>query len=145
MHDLITKYAEDFNLNGLDGDGKALKVMIVDDALFVRNTLNEILVGVGYHVVGEAKNGKEGVELYAACNPDVVTLDVTMPVMNGIDAVEKIKAIDTSARIVMLSAMGYQCIVQKAILRGAKNYVVKPINERNLADFLLTLKKAAVG
>lgn len=145
MQEMIAKCAPDFKLNGLDKDGKPLKVLIVDDALFVRNTLNEILTGVGYEVVGEAKNGQEGVEMYTTYRPDIVTLDVTMPVMNGIDAVEKIREIDPSARVVMLSAMGYQCVVQKAILKGAKNYVVKPINERNLTDFLQTLKRTISG
>ncbi|MBT3786507.1 response regulator [bacterium] len=143
MEEILRECAADNALNGLDSDGKQYKVLIVDDAMFVRNTLNKILMSVGYDVVGEAKNGQEAVQLYAKLQPDVVTLDVTMPVMNGIDAVEKIREGDPSARIVMLSAMGYQCIVQKAILKGAKNYVVKPINEGNVVDFLQTVKKAA--
>ena len=143
MEEILQECAADNTLNGLDPDGNPYKVLIVDDAMFVRNTLNKILLSVGYDVVGEAKNGQEAVQLYAKVQPDVVTLDVTMPVMNGIDAVEKIREDDPSARIVMLSAMGYQCIVQKAILKGAKNYVVKPINEGNVVDFLQTVKKAA--
>jgi len=145
MEELLQKCAEDSKLNGIDPDGNAYKVLIVDDAMFVRNTLNKILMSVGYDVVGQGKNGQEAVQLYSKVQPDVVTLDVTMPVMNGIDAVEKIRESDPSARIVMLSAMGYQCIVQKAILKGAKNYVVKPINEGNVVDFLQTVKKAAGG
>ena len=143
MEEILQECAADNTLNGLDPDGNPYKVLIVDDAMFVRNTLNKILMSVGYDVVGEAKNGQEAVQLYAKVQPDVVTLDVTMPVMNGIDAVEKIREDDPSARIVILSAMGYQCIVQKAILKGAKNYVVKPINEGNVVDFLQTVKKAA--
>ncbi|MBW7875993.1 MAG: response regulator [Candidatus Cloacimonetes bacterium] len=121
----------------------AHRVLIADDALFVRRTIAKILTSVGYEIVGEAENGQEAVEKFFALQPSLVTMDITMPVMEGIEAVEKIMAKDNTAKIVMVSAMGYQNMVKDAILKGAKNFVVKPIKPDNVEKFLRIVKTVA--
>lgn len=102
------------------------KVLIVDDAAFMRMMVKDILQKNGFEVVGEACNGIEAVDLYKKENPDVVTMDITMPDMDGIEAVKAIKEFDPSAKVVMCSAMGQQSMVMDAIKAGAKNFIVKP-------------------
>jgi two-component system chemotaxis response regulator CheY len=100
--------------------------MVVDDSAFMRAGLREILSRGGYQVVAEAKNGKEAVELYAAHMPDLVTMDIVMPELNGIEAVRIITQARPGARIVMCSAMGQQALVIEAIQAGARDFVIKP-------------------
>lgn len=102
------------------------KVLIVDDAAFMRMMLKDILEKNGFEVIGEASNGVKAVELYQNAKPDVVTMDITMPDMDGIEAVKKIKSIDSAAKIIMCSAMGQQNMVMEAIKAGARDFVVKP-------------------
>ncbi|MHC1682443.1 MAG: response regulator [Clostridiaceae bacterium] len=102
------------------------KVLIVDDAAFMRMMIKDILTKNGYEVIGEASNGLKAVELYKKEKPDVVTMDITMPEMDGIEAVKEIKAFDASARIIMCSAMGQQSMVMDAIRAGARDFIVKP-------------------
>lgn len=102
------------------------KVLIVDDAAFMRMMLKDILEKNGFDVVGEAPNGLKAVELYQNVRPDIVTMDITMPDMDGIEAVKRIKAIDSSAKIIMCSAMGQQNMVMDAIKAGARDFIVKP-------------------
>lgn len=104
----------------------AHKILIVDDAAFMRMMIKDILTKNGYEVVGEAENGAIAVEKYADLKPDLVTLDITMPEMDGIEALKKIKQSDPSARVVMCSAMGQQAMVVEAIQSGAKDFIVKP-------------------
>jgi two-component system, chemotaxis family, chemotaxis protein CheY len=144
MDSILEKCAGDFEYNGLSHSGNAMSVMVVDDAIFVRNAISKILMSVGYDVIGEAKNGEEAVEKFLELKPDLVTMDITMPVMNGIEAVEKIIMEDSAARIVMISAMGYQNVVQRAILKGAKNFVVKPVNPDNVLEFLKVIKSVGI-
>ncbi|NGZ74753.1 response regulator [Saccharibacillus alkalitolerans] len=101
-------------------------VMIVDDAAFMRMVLKEMLGKMGYEVVGEAGNGLEAVREYERLKPDIVTMDITMPEMDGITAVKKIKEIDPDVRIVMCSAMGQQGMIVEAIQAGARDFIVKP-------------------
>lgn len=103
-------------------------VLIVDDAKFMRNLLRKILTEGGYEVVGEAETGAEAVKLYQELKPSVVTMDIVMPDMSGIDAVKKIKEIDPNARIVVVSAMGQQALVSEALKAGAADFVVKPFH-----------------
>ncbi|CDG01244.1 Putative Chemotaxis regulator-transmits chemoreceptor signals to flagelllar motor components CheY [Clostridium chauvoei JF4335] len=105
---------------------KMAKVLIVDDAAFMRMMVKDILQKNGFEVVGEACNGIEAVDLYKKENPDVVTMDITMPDMDGIEAVKAIKEFDPSAKVVMCSAMGQQSMVMDAIKAGAKDFIVKP-------------------
>ncbi|EYE88772.1 chemotaxis protein CheY [Fervidicella metallireducens AeB] len=110
------------------------KVLIVDDAAFMRMMLKDILVKNGYEIAGEAPNGLKAVELYKSENPDVVTMDITMPEMDGIQAVKEIKAIDPNARIIMCSAMGQQAMVMEAIKSGAKDFIVKPFQPERVLE-----------
>ena len=98
------------------------KVLIVDDAAFMRMMLRDILAKNGFDVVGEADNGKVAVQMYNELKPDVVTMDITMPEMDGIAAVKEIKAADPGAKIVMVSAMGQQAMVIEAIRSGAADF-----------------------
>lgn len=108
-------------------------VLIVDDAAFMRMMIKNILTEAGYEVVGEAENGKQAVEKYNEFKPDLVTMDITMPEMDGITAVKEIISTDSSANIIMCSAMGQQAMVIEAIQTGAKDFIVKPFkNERVL-------------
>ncbi|NLB17493.1 MAG: response regulator [Syntrophomonadaceae bacterium] len=102
------------------------RVLIVDDAAFMRMMIKDILTKNGYAVVGEAENGLNAVEKYAEYMPDLVTMDITMPEMDGISAVKEIKKNDPNARIIMCSAMGQQAMVIDAIQAGARDFIVKP-------------------
>ncbi|MHC6179275.1 response regulator [Clostridium sp. JNZ X4-2] len=102
------------------------KILIVDDAAFMRMMIKDILEKNGFEIVGEANNGIKAVELYKKEKPDVVTMDITMPDMDGIEAVKAIKALDPAAKIIMCSAMGQQTMVMDAIKAGARDFIVKP-------------------
>jgi two-component system chemotaxis response regulator CheY len=102
------------------------RVLIVDDAIFMRMKLKDILEKGGFEVVAEAQNGLEAVDKYKTEMPDIVTLDITMPEMDGITALKKIKIIDPSAKVIMCSAMGQQSMVMDAIQAGASDFIVKP-------------------
>ena len=104
-------------------------VLIVDDAAFMRMSLKLMLEKNGYQVVGEAGNGKEGVKLFGELRPDIVTMDITMPEMTGIEALKAIMSIDNKARVVMVSAMGQEMMVKEAVIAGARGFVVKPFTE----------------
>jgi two-component system chemotaxis response regulator CheY len=110
------------------------KILIVDDAKFMRMTLSNILKKANHEVVGEGENGKEAVELYRALRPDVVTLDITMPIMNGLEAVKAIKQEDPDAKIIICSAMGQQKMVVEAIEAGALDFIVKPFDESRVME-----------
>jgi two-component system, chemotaxis family, chemotaxis protein CheY len=110
------------------------KVLIVDDAAFMRAVLKGILVQHGLEVIGEAENGKVAIEKYRALKPDLVTMDITMPVMEGVEAVRRIVELDPSAKVVMCSAMGQQAIVVDAIRAGAKDFVVKPFHPERVVQ-----------
>lgn len=102
------------------------RVLIVDDAIFMRMKLKDILEKGGFEVVAEAQNGLEAVDKYKTEMPDIVTLDITMPEMDGITALKKIKTIDPAAKVIMCSAMGQQSMVMDAIQAGASDFIVKP-------------------
>ncbi|MFC4387409.1 response regulator [Gracilibacillus marinus] len=102
------------------------RVLIVDDAAFMRMMIKDILTKNGYDVVGEAQDGAEAVEKYKELTPDLVTMDITMPEKDGISALKDIKAINSNANIIMCSAMGQQAMVIDAIQAGAKDFIVKP-------------------
>jgi two-component system chemotaxis response regulator CheY len=101
-------------------------VLIVDDIAYVRKTMKQILTSHGYRVVGEAENGEEAVRLYNEVRPDFVTMDLVMPVMNGVEATKQIMRNDPTANILILSSMMQENMVTEAILAGAKDYIVKP-------------------
>ena len=101
-------------------------ILIVDDASFMRMMIKGILTKNGFDVVGEAENGMKAVEKYKELTPELVIMDITMPEMDGIQAVKEIKKINSEAKIVMCSAMGQQAMVIEAIQAGAKDFIVKP-------------------
>ncbi|HOC08337.1 MAG: response regulator [Clostridiales bacterium] len=109
-------------------------VLIVDDAAFMRMMIKDILSKNGYQVVGEAENGLKAVEKYAELKPDLVIMDITMPEMDGIEAVKRIRAVDPGATIVMCSAMGQQAMVIEAIQAGAKDFIVKPFQPERVLE-----------
>ena len=110
------------------------RVLITDDALFMRVTLKNLLTKNGYEVVGEALNGRESVEMYKSLKPDLVTMDIVMPDMGGIDAVREIIKEDPGAQILMCSAMGQQALVIEAIQAGARDFVVKPFQPSRVLE-----------
>ena len=112
----------------------ALKVLIADDALFMRNLLKDILVRTGFQVVAEATNGKEAVELYQQHRPDLVTMDIVMPLQSGIEALEEIMTSDPDAQVVMCSALGQESLVLEAVQAGAKDFIVKPFKEERVVE-----------
>ncbi|MCL1940413.1 MAG: response regulator [Synergistaceae bacterium] len=112
------------------------KVLVVDDAAFMRMMLKDILTKNGFEIVGEAENGAIGVAAFQKLKPDIVTMDITMPEMNGIDAVKAIKTLDAAAKIVMVSAMGQQSMVIEAIQAGASDFIVKPFQPERVIDAL---------
>ena len=119
----------------------ALRVMVVDDALFMRNMLKDIFVRAGYDVVAEAENGEMALELYQETRPDLVTMDIVMPKKSGIDALQDIIAEDPEACVVMVSALGQDSLVLDAVESGAKDFIVKPFKE----DKVLEIVKRITG
>ena len=119
----------------------AKNILIVDDAAFMRMMIKDILTKNGYNVVGEAENGLKAVEKYTELKPDLVLMDITMPEMDGIQALKKIKEADANACVIMCSAMGQQAIVIEAIQSGAKDFIVKPFQ----AERVLEAVKKVVG
>ncbi len=117
------------------------KILIVDDAAFMRMMIKDILTKNGYEVVGEAADGMQAVEKYNELRPDLVTMDITMPEMDGITALKQIKSIDPNAVVIMCSAMGQQAMVIDAIQAGAKDFIVKPFQ----ADRVLEAIKKTMG
>lgn len=109
-------------------------VLVCDDAIFMRTMISDILSQAGYEVVGEAETGTQAVERFSELNPDLVTMDIVMPGMGGIDAVREILKIAPSARILMCSAMGQQALVIEAIQAGAKDFVVKPFQPSRVLE-----------
>ncbi|MGE5415475.1 MAG: response regulator [Acidobacteriota bacterium] len=112
------------------------KVLIVDDANFMRNSIKITLENNGYEVVGEANNGLVAVEQYMTLKPDLVTMDMTMPEVDGITALKMIKEINPEAKVVMVTAMGQEYMVKDAVLSGATAFIVKPFKEAHLIETL---------
>lgn len=121
---------------GIKVDGSKFRVMIVDDSMFVAKQLTQILTSDGYEIIATAQDGKEGVDKYKELCPnvDLVTMDITMPRMDGITALEQIMAFDKNARVVMVSALGKEELVKKSLLSGAKNYIVKPLDRKKVLE-----------
>lgn len=119
----------------------AKKVLICDDAAFMRMMIKDILSKNGYEIAGEAENGVKAVEKYNETKPDLVLMDITMPEMDGIQALKAIKEMDAGACVIMCSAMGQQAMVIESIQSGAKDFIVKPFQ----ADRVLEAVKKAIG
>jgi len=112
----------------------AHRILIVDDALFMRNMLRDIFVGAGYDVIGEAENGQEAVRQYQQLLPDLVTMDIVMPAYSGIEALEDILAFAPQARVLMCSALGQETMVMEALEKGACDFVIKPFQPQQVLE-----------
>ena len=119
----------------------AKSILICDDAAFMRMMIKDILTKNGYEIAGEAENGQKAVEKYNETKPDLVLMDITMPEMDGIQALKKIKEQDPGATVIMCSAMGQQAMVIESIQAGAKDFIVKPFQ----ADRVIEAVKKVVG
>ena len=127
--------------DGVNDGGQAYRVLIVDDSMFVTKQIGQILNSEGFEVVGTAADGVEGVEKYKELYPnvDLVTMDITMPKMDGVTALEHIVEFDKDAKVVMVSALGKQDLVKKALLAGAKNYIVKPLDRKKVLERVVSV------
>ncbi len=127
------------SVSGVKEDGSPYRVLVVDDSMFVTKQISQILTSEGFEIVATAGNGLEGVERYKELYPniDVVTMDITMPQMDGVTALEKIIDFDKEACVVMISALGKQDLVKKSLLIGAKNYIVKPLDRKKVLERIL--------
>ncbi len=112
------------------------KVLIVDDAIFMRSALKMMLEKNGFEVIGEAENGSVAIQKYKLLRPDIVTMDITMPEMDGIEALKVIRAFDGNAKIITISALGQECYVREAVMSGAKGFIVKPFKEDQIIKVL---------
>ena len=121
---------------GIKDDGTSYRVLIVDDSLFVAKQLGQILASEGYEVIATAADGKEGLDKYKELCPnvDLVTMDITMPKMDGITALEQIMNFDKNAKVIMVSALGKEELVKKSLLLGAKNYIIKTLDRKKVLE-----------
>ena len=124
---------------GLKPDGSPYRVLIVDDSMFVAKQLSQILTSAGFDVVATAGDGQAGVEKYKELHPnvDLVTMDITMPRLDGVSALEQIMAFDKDAAVIMISALGKNDLVKKSLIIGAKNYIVKPLDRQKVLERVL--------
>ena len=113
-----------------------LRILIVDDAAFMRNFLIDNMKKFGYEIVGEASNGKDAIKLYSQLNPDLVTMDINMPKMNGIEALVEIRKIDNEAKVIMISDIGQHDKIIEAIKHGATDFIIKPVHPDRLKSSL---------
>ncbi|MHC1746213.1 MAG: response regulator [Negativicutes bacterium] len=116
------------------------RILVVDDAAFMRMMIKDILTKNGYDIVGEAENGLRAIEKFQELRPDLITMDITMPEMDGISAVKEIRKIDPGAKVIMCSAMGQQSMVIEAIQSGARDFIVKPFQPDRVLE---AIRKAA--
>jgi two-component system chemotaxis response regulator CheY len=125
---------------GTREDGAAFRVLVVDDSMFVAKQITQILTSEGFDVIGTAADGEAGVEKYKELFPnvDLVTMDITMPKMDGLSALEKIIEFDKQAKVVMVSALGKQDLVKQSLMIGAKNYIVKPLDRAKVLERIIS-------
>jgi len=128
---------------GIKEDGSAFKVLIIDDSVFVIKQLSQILTSEKFEILGTANDGEQGLEKYKELFPtvDLVTMDITMPKMDGITTLEKIVEFDKNAKVIMISALGKEDLVKKALMLGAKNYIVKPLDRDKVLSRLESIFK----
>ena len=126
---------------GMGPDGVPYKVLVVDDSMFIAKQLGQILTSEGFEVVATAGDGAQGLEKYKALHPnvDLVTLDITMPVMDGVTALEKIIEFNKSAKVIMVSALGKEDVVKKCLMLGAKSYIVKPLDRKKVLERVISI------
>lgn len=121
------------------------RIMIVDDSLIMRINLKKIFEKYGHQVVAEAANGLEAIDKYSDVHPDLVTMDITMPQLDGISALQRIRLLDDNACVVMISALGHELKVIEAINKGARHYLVKPLKEDVVINTINTILNTEAG
>ena len=128
---------------GIKPEGVPYKVLVVDDSMFIAKQLGQILTSEGFEVAATAVDGAQGVEKYKELHPnvDLVTMDITMPVMDGVSALEKILEFDKAANVIMVSALGKEDVVKKTLLMGAKSYIVKPLDRKKVLERIISVLK----
>ena len=128
---------------GTRPEGGAYRVLVVDDSMFIAKQLGQIFTSEGFEVAGTAADGAQGVEKYKELHPnvDLVTMDITMPVMDGVSALEKILEFDKNACVIMVSALGKEDVVKKSLLMGAKSYIVKPLDRKKVLERIVSVLK----
>jgi two-component system chemotaxis response regulator CheY len=128
---------------GQKPEGGSYRVLVVDDSMFIAKQLGQIFTSEGFEVAATAADGAQGVEKYKELHPniDLVTMDITMPVMDGVTALEKILEFDKNAVIIMVSALGKEDVVKKSLLMGAKSYIVKPLDRKKVLERVVSVLK----
>jgi len=128
---------------GIKPEGVPYKVLVVDDSMFIAKQLGQILTSEGFEVAATAADGAQGVEKYKELHPnvDLVTMDITMPIMDGVTALEKILEFDKNAHVIMVSALGKEDVVKKTLLMGAKSYIVKPLDRKKVLERIISVLK----
>jgi two-component system chemotaxis response regulator CheY len=131
------------DLAGVKPEGIPYRVLVVDDSMFIAKQLGQIFTSEGFEVAGTAADGAQGVEKYKELHPniDLVTMDITMPVMDGVSALEKILEFDKDACVIMVSALGKEDVVKKSLLTGAKSYIVKPLDRKKVLERVASVLK----
>ncbi|MCL2374510.1 MAG: response regulator [Treponema sp.] len=126
---------------GTKPDGTQYRVLVVDDSMFIAKQLGQIFTSEGFDVAATAADGAQGVEKYKELHPniDLVTMDITMPVMDGVSALEKILEFDKDACVIMVSALGKEDVVKKSLLTGAKSYIVKPLDRKKVLERVVSV------
>ena len=128
---------------GLKQDGTTYRVLVVDDSMFIAKQLGQIFTSEGFEVAATAGDGSQGLEKYKELHPtiDLVTMDITMPVMDGVSALEKILEFDKDAKVIMVSALGKEDVVKKCLLMGAKSFIVKPLDRKKVLERVVSVLK----
>jgi len=126
---------------GAKPEGGSYRVLVVDDSMFIAKQLGQIFSSEGFEIAGTAADGAQGVEKYKELKPDLVTMDITMPVMDGVSALEKILEFDKDAKVIMVSALGKEDVVKKSLLLGAKSYIVKPLDRKKVLERVVQVLK----
>jgi two-component system chemotaxis response regulator CheY len=124
---------------GIKDDGTPFRVLVVDDSMFIAKQLGQILTSEGFAVAATAADGAQGVEKFTELKPDLVTMDITMPVMDGVTALEKILELDKNARVIMVSALGKEDVVKKCLLMGAKSFIIKPLDRTKVLERIISI------
>ncbi|MCL2233189.1 MAG: response regulator [Treponema sp.] len=129
--------------DGTKPEGTPYRVLVVDDSMFIAKQLGQIFSSEGFEVAATAADGAQGVEKYKELHPnvDLVTMDITMPVMDGVSALEKILEFDKNACVIMVSALGKEDVVKKSLLMGAKSYIVKPLDRKKVLERVVSVLK----
>jgi two-component system chemotaxis response regulator CheY len=128
---------------GMKPEGGSYRVLVVDDSMFIAKQLGQIFTSEGFEVAATAADGAQGVEKYKELHPniDLVTMDITMPVMDGVSALEKILEFDKNACVIMVSALGKEDVVKKSLLMGAKSYIVKHLDRKKVLERVVSVLK----